>query len=256
MMSLGSTYDRAMRSGQKGATHVIVAPPGNLGLAFVHKLAANKGVMVEALAKDSPLHGLVAPSWLLLQVGGVSVAPGDYQSAEALLQSTEAKERTLKFLDHEAEAMLCAAVHEALSQSWSAQPLVSVKAPKGKLGIAFADFHGKPVVQTLAADSPLRGLVGLRWQLLSVDGESVSGKGHAAIAKLLTDKAESEERVLTFEAEEPKSAPPLFVGIVLVAVLAWCVHTVVANRHEPELTGQMATPGFVESVMEDARKNF
>ena len=66
MLNAGNSFDRAVPSGQKGATHIIAAPAGNLGIAFAQKLAANKGVMVEALAPDSPLIRLVQPGWLLL----------------------------------------------------------------------------------------------------------------------------------------------------------------------------------------------
>lgn len=256
MLSTGSTFDRALKSGQKGATHRLTAPAGNLGIAFVKKLASNKGVMVQTLSPNSPLVGMVVPGWLLLDVGGVSIAPGDHDGAEKLLLNSEAAPRVLTFLDHEAESTLTAIVYEAMSSSWSSMAHVTVDAPPGKLGISFATFNSKPVVQTLAADSPLRGRVGLRWELLEVDGTNVSGLGHGPIAEMLKERATKEVRQLKFLAEEPQKSPPMFLAIVLVAIIAFCVHLVVSNRHEAELTGQMATPGFVDQVMEEARTKF
>lgn len=250
MLSTGGSFERAVRSAQTGATHRVNAPPGNLGLAFATKLAANKGVMVEGVSKESPLTGLVLPGWLLLKVGEVSIAAGDYESVERLLQRTESGTRLLTFLDGQAESSLTTVVYEALSSSWSGHAYVTIEAPAGKLGLSVAIFNGKPVVQSLSADSPLRGGVGLRWELLQIDEVSVSKMGHAEIAKLLTDRAKQEKRTLNFKAEEPKKPPSMFLAAALVAVIAYCVSLVWANRWVPE--PNIATPGFVEEEMKKA----
>jgi hypothetical protein len=197
--------------------------------------------MLQTLADDSPLQSLVKPGWLLLKVAGVALAPGDYESAERLLLHTQASPtRTLTLLDPEAEKSLTSIVYEALSASWSGRALVTVEAPPGKLGIGLALLHGKPIVQALSADSPLRGSVGLRWELLQVDDIAVSTLGHAEIAKLLLERASQEKRVLRFSAEEPERQPSMFFAVILLALLAQCVRLVFESRDEP-----VATPDFV-----------
>ena len=243
MLQTGGNYERALKSARRGATHRVRAPPGNLGLALMTKLAANKGVMLQAIAHDSPIASLVKPGWLLLDVAGVALAPGDYESAERLLRHSQASStRILTLLDPEAEESLTSIVYEALSASWSGRALVTVEAPPGKLGIGLALLYGRPIVQALSADSPLMGSVGLRWEPLQVDDIVVSTLGHAEIGKLLMERASQEKRVLRFRAEEPERQPSLLLAVILLALLAQCVRLVFESRDKP-----VATPHFVEN---------
>lgn len=90
-------------------------------------------------------------------------------------------------------------------EAWANLKHLEVEAPAGTLGISFiTDDQGRPMVDTLSATSPLRGLVGLKWRLLEVDGVAFHKVDDPKeVTKVLLDKF-NQPRKLKFDAGEPK----------------------------------------------------
>ena len=157
---------RCTQCAQRSATHRIDAPAGALGLVLADWLAANKGVMIKAVAPDSPLAELVRAGWLLLEVDGATVAPGDHAGAARRLDATAASSRRLTLLDPQAERELCEVLQKAWWTNMQMELRLAVEAPPGRLGLQLANApDGRPgsIVHALAPASPLTGRVGLRW---------------------------------------------------------------------------------------------
>jgi len=224
MLEPTSIFERAMGCAVAGATHYVNAPPGELGLSFED--GANKGVMISAISEESPIRELVLKGWLLLEVNEKKIPAGDCTFATKLMHNTTSQAtRVLKVLDHEAEAKLLDRVYEA----WTVWQHVTVEAPPGKLGIQLSTQEHRTVVSSLTPASPLRGLAGLTWTLLSIDDVDVSKMGATRAAELLAERASNEKRVLKFDAERRKKKPWAF-GVVILAMLAASVYMVIRDQ--------------------------
>ena len=141
--------------------------------------------------------------------------------ANSLLDKYEKLPRALEFLDYEAERVLTVRVQE----SWAKLSDVEIEAPPGKLGISFVLEPGtkKPIVDTLKPNSPLRGFVGLKWRVLTIDGVDVTKvEDEHEISKMLLAKADK-PRWMKFDAGEPKKPTPKLLLIACLIMFALCL---------------------------------
>ena len=224
MLEPSSIFERAIVTAVAGATHYVNAPAGELGLSFED--GANKGVMISAISEESPIRDYALKGWLLLAINDKKIPAGNCNFAKALLHNTASSQtRILKILDHEAEAKLLDRVYEA----WTVWQHVTVDAPPGKLGIQLTTKENRTVVSSLSPTSPLRGLAGLTWTLLSIDDLDVSGMGATKAAEVLAERAANEKRVLKFDAEQHKKKPWAF-GVVILAMLGASVYMILRDQ--------------------------
>lgn len=140
--------------------------------------------------------------------------------ATYLIEGSEGLPRRLELLDLEAQRALQVRVEE----SWAQLSDVKIEAPPGKLGISFrVDPDGSPIVATLTPTSPLRGMVGLKWRLLSIDGTNLRKVSEPQdVTKVLLAKY-NETRKMTFDAGEPKQPASWSLLAAYVLVAALCI---------------------------------